>query len=124
MVTKAKARKHTKDVFIGVLAGVGVLILTFLPGTLLFQSLGLFLTDLLLPDCRSIASCPDVIGFSPNFGGLIGMAAGIVAGRVTYKHRKGERVNIFQRPVIVWTIIALIVIVFFFALAFILFVFD
>ena len=117
-------KTNIKDVLISFLAGIGVLIIALLLGTLLFQSIGLFLTGLLLPDCRSVASCPDVIGFSPNVGGLIGMVAGILAGRVTYKHRKGEQVKILHRPVIVWTIIALIVIVFFFALAFILFVFD
>jgi hypothetical protein len=118
--TKTTKRKHTKDVFISVLAGVAFLILTFLPGTILFQYLGFFLTDLLLPDCPSVAPCPDVIGFSPNVGGLIGVVAGIVSGRVTYQSRKGERVKILQRPVIVWTIIAIVVIVFFFALAYIL----
>lgn len=122
MDTKTTTRKHTKDVFISILAGAGVLILAFLPGTLMFQSLGLFLTDLLLSSCRSVASCPDVIGFSPIVGGVIGMVAGVVTGLSIYMHRNGESVKILQRPVLAWTIIALIV--FFIALAFILFVFD
>lgn len=100
MDNKTNTRNKTKDVFISFLAGIGVLIITFLPSTILFQLLGCSLV---------VVSCSDVIGFSPNVGGLIGIVAGIVVGRITYKQRKGESVI---HPNIVWIIIAFIVIAF------------
>lgn len=97
MDTKTSARNNTKDVFISVLAGIGVLIVTFLLGTILIQSIGFFLVDLLIPNCSAASCDPAIIAFSPTGGGLIGIVAGIVAGRKIFKHRKGEgSINISQ----------------------------
>ena len=101
MESTANSGNKTKDVFISVLAGIGILIGAFLIGTVLIGALGLFLVGILMPSCWE--SCPlAVLTFSPVCGGLIAIIAGIAGGRKIYKHVKGENLMNLPKQLSTW----------------------
>jgi len=78
---------NKKDIFISILAGVGIMIGAFLIGTFLIIIIGWFLVSLLIPSCWE--SCPlVVIGVAPYIGGVIAVIAGIIGGRKKYTNIK------------------------------------